>query len=308
MPKPVFYRPRRRRRIVAGVAVAAGLLLLWVFVFTASHGGGSPDREPATATGERAEATPPLEHVHGLGVNPADARLYVATHSGLFRLSGHGEVRQVGLSHQDLMGFTVAGHDRFLASGHPDMAGTRAGQPGQLGLIESTDAGGTWELVSLAGEADLHALAYAGGRVYAIDALTGRFLVTDDLKDWATRGELPATSIAVDPANADRVVAATEGRLLQTLDAGRSWRDLPGPELVRVAWDARTGLWGVTGDGAAHVRDAETGGWSSLPRLPGAPQAILSDDGKRYAALHEEGRTAIYLSEGDGWQMLFDGR
>lgn len=38
----------------------------------------------------------------------------------------------------DLMGFTVAGPDRFLASGHP---GPGADLPEPLGLVESRDGG-----------------------------------------------------------------------------------------------------------------------------------------------------------------------
>ena len=37
-------------------------------------------------TASRAAADPPPEHVHGLGVNPADEALYMATHTGLFRM------------------------------------------------------------------------------------------------------------------------------------------------------------------------------------------------------------------------------
>ena len=275
-------------------------------VLLAGNDNDSDDNAVSTNPGpeEQAEA---LLHVHGLGVNPADAALYVATHSGLFRLSGHGDAALVGSHRYDLMGFSVAGHDRFLASGHPDVAGIRAGLPGQLGLIESEDGGGSWEQVSLAGEADLHALAFTGGRGYAVDALTGRLLVTDDLRAWDARAELQATSLAVDPANPDRVVAATGGELRQSLDGGASWEILAGPAVQLVAWDAETGLWGVTADGQAHRRHPETGQWSSLGRVRGEPQAATSEDGVRYVAVHDDERTVIYISNGDGWKAIFDG-
>jgi hypothetical protein len=59
-------------------------------------------------------------HVHGLGVNPSDRALLVATHSGLWR-SPPGESRseRVGESRQDTMGFTVAGPDYSSAPGIP---------------------------------------------------------------------------------------------------------------------------------------------------------------------------------------------
>ena len=51
-------------------------------------------------------------HVHGLGVNPADGALFVATHTGLFR-APRGELRatRVADRYQDTMGFTVTGPD-----------------------------------------------------------------------------------------------------------------------------------------------------------------------------------------------------
>ena len=61
------------------------------------------------------------------------------------------------------MGFTVTGPDRFLGSGHPD---GREGLPPFLGLIRSTDAGRTWERVSLLGKRDFHVLEAAGERIY----------------------------------------------------------------------------------------------------------------------------------------------
>ena len=77
-------------------------------------------------------------HVHGLGVNPADGALFVATHTGLFR-AARGEMRaqRVGGRYQDTMGFAVVGPDRFLGSGHPD---GHEQLPPFLGLIEVTVA------------------------------------------------------------------------------------------------------------------------------------------------------------------------
>ncbi|MGH8573776.1 MAG: hypothetical protein ACREX8_14560, partial [Gammaproteobacteria bacterium] len=76
-------------------------------------------------------------HVHGLGINPSDRSLYVATHTGLFRV-GHAETRakRVGSSDQDTMGFTIVGPNRFLGSGHPDLNEAREKNlPSLLGLI-----------------------------------------------------------------------------------------------------------------------------------------------------------------------------
>lgn len=153
----------------------------------------------------------------------------MATHHGTFRLGNGKGVDRVGESYQDTMGFTVAGPDRFLGSGHPDVQGARQGQPARLGLVESTDAGVTWQRLSLSGEVDFHGLAFAHGRVYGWDATTGRFMVSTDRRSWDTRSTQPLAGFAVDPDDPDRVVGAGPQALLDSTDGGRTWRPLQGP-------------------------------------------------------------------------------
>lgn len=79
-----------------------------------------------TACGENAD-TPPEEspasgvavsHIHGLGIDPADGRLYVATHEGVIAVEDDGSTKRVSDT-ADYMGFTVKGPSTFLGSGHP---------------------------------------------------------------------------------------------------------------------------------------------------------------------------------------------
>ncbi|WP_348245882.1 WD40/YVTN/BNR-like repeat-containing protein, partial [Salmonella enterica] len=85
---------------------------------------------------------------------------------------------------QDTMGFAVVGPDRFIGSGHPEL---RDDLPPLLGLISSSDAGRTWEPVSLLGEADFHALDADGARVVGYDASGGRLMRSDDGgRTWTT--------------------------------------------------------------------------------------------------------------------------
>lgn len=81
-------------------------------------------------------ADPGVEHVHGLGVDPADGVLYAATHYGLFRLPEQGDPVRVADRYQDTMGFTVNGPNTFLGSGHPDFVAD-PDFPTRLGLIRS---------------------------------------------------------------------------------------------------------------------------------------------------------------------------
>ena len=250
-----------------------------------------------------------VSHVHGLGLTPGDATLYVATHHGTFRIGPDREAERVGDSYQDTMGFTVAGADRFLGSGHPDAEGFRRGEPPRLGLIESTDGGATWKSLSLSGEADFHGLAFSHGQVYGWDASSGRFMVSADSRTWETRAALPLTGFAVDPADAGHIVAAGPDNLMESRDGGRSWVQKPGPALMVLSWDGRAGLVGVTKTGAVH-RSMDGGAtWASAGQLPGTTQAVLVSADAWYAAVADPaGATVIYRS-GDGgrrWEAYYE--
>src|SRR3712207_5291105 len=111
---------RVRRRLI--------LLLLIVLPVSACGGDDKDTQQPVV------EDPGPI-HVHGLGTNPRDGALFIATHTGLFRLVATEKVAtRVGDSYQDTMGFAVVGPDRFLGSGHPD---GREQAPPFLGLIRS---------------------------------------------------------------------------------------------------------------------------------------------------------------------------
>lgn len=299
---PVFYTRRRWKRPLALAAVAAAVVAGVALAPSGDDRGRTPRSD-----GLPAEVDGPLQHVHGLGINPADGSLHLATHAGLFRVSGHGKAARVGASFQDLMGFTVVGPDEFIASGHPDVAGIRQGQPGQLGLIASEDGGGSWDLVSLTGRADFHALTFAHEQVYAINALDGRFQVSRDMKAWETRSVMPGTSIAVEPGDPDRVVVATASGVGESTDGGRSWNIRREPPLVLVAWDATLGLFGATAQGQILRRDAASGAWGSFGALGGEPEALVADGGRIYAAVQTpRGSTAVLTTSGGGWQKHFE--
>jgi hypothetical protein len=293
----VTARRADRRLFVVAVLVAVPALIWAGIRFTGR------DREPNFAVGD-----PGVSHVHGLGVNPADDVLYIATHHGTFRLGADKKVERVGDSHQDTMGFTVAGADRFLGSGHPDSEGFRRGQPPRLGLIESTDAGRTWRSVSLSGEVDFHGLAFAHGRVYGWDSGSGRFMVSSDTKTWDTRSALPLTNFAVDPADENHLLGSGPGGLLKSGDGGRTWATMPGPPLVVFSWTAAAGLVGVTEDGAVHHSSDAGATWAPAGQLPGSPQAVLATTKAWYAAAADEGgTTGIYRSNdaGRNWELYY---
>jgi len=265
---------------------------------------GDDDSAPEIVVDE-----PGVEHVHGLGMNPADGSLYVATHTGTFRIPDNGLAQRIGDSFQDTMGFTVVGADTFLGSGHPDVAGVRAGQPGLLGLIESEDAGTTWTNLSLSGEVDFHALAYAHRRVYGWDSTSGRFMVSEDRVDWDERSTLDLLGFAVDPDDPDHLVAATQSGTSTSIDGGRTWSEPTTPAITTVAWSPGGDLWGIELDGTVH-RSADGGArWTAIGKLPGEPQVLLANDDALWAAAHGTSqRTGIYRSDDGGatWQLRYE--
>jgi hypothetical protein len=77
---------------------------------------GSDGSRVATATATATQELG-LEHVHGLGVDPADGVLYAATHFGLWRIPEQGQATRVADRYQDTMGFTVVGPGASWARG-----------------------------------------------------------------------------------------------------------------------------------------------------------------------------------------------
>jgi hypothetical protein len=245
-------------------------------------GGALPNSPAVTASPVMDD--PGFGHVHALGVNPADGALYAATHYGLWRLppSGQGPVVRVADRYQDTMGFTVAGPDRFLGSGHPDL---RENLPALLGLMESTDRGQSWRSVSLLGEVDFHAIEAKHGQIFGYDATSETFLVSADGKTWDHRAQVPAEDFTVAPARAELVLVTGRAGLLRSTDQGRTFVPLPGsPRLVVLDW-TNAGLYGLAADGSVWVGEDSGDSWQRRGGIGGKPEAItVTGDGRLFAA------------------------
>ncbi|MFC4003698.1 F510_1955 family glycosylhydrolase [Prauserella oleivorans] len=227
------------------------------------------------AADNEADAAPSLGHVHGLGVDPADGTLYAASHYGVFRLPDQGKPELIADRQQDTMGFTIVGPRHFLGSGHPD---PDEDLPPHLGLIESTDAGQTWESLSLAGEADFHALEAKHNQVYGYDSQTQQLMVTADRQNWDRRARLALADFTVHPANADTVLATTEEGPARSTDGGRTFTTMPkAPLLLLLDWPAENTLIGIDPDGRVHTSKDGGTSWSTAGQVPGAPQALATN-------------------------------
>lgn len=265
--------------------------------------GDGRDVLPTITTG----GEPGLAHVHGLGINPADGYLYVATHFGLWRVVDRDEAERVGDHHLDLMGFTVVGEDHFLASGHPPPTDEL---PSNLGLIETRDAGETWRSVSLLGSADFHALRYAHDRTYGWDTATSSLLISEDGEEWDDRGEVRLFDLVVHPDDPDHLLGTLvespqELRLARSVDGGTSWEEVDGaPHIARLAWTEADRIVGVGPDGAVWVGGAEGRDWDAVGAVPGFPEALLDTGDEIHVAIGD----AIVVSAdgGSSFETLLD--
>jgi hypothetical protein len=278
---------------------------LGVAILAGGCGGEDEASEPVLGRPRALEDPGPI-HVHGLGVNPKDGALFIATHTGLFRVpKDEDRATRVAGRYQDTMGFTVVGPDRFLGSGHPDL---REELPPFLGLIESRDAGGNWQALSRQGASDFHVLEAAGRYVYGFGSnfRTRRpeFLVSaDGGRSWQAR-DAPASlvSLAIDPADPRHAVASGERRLFTSSDAGATWRDTTGSP-GQLAWPARDALY-VAGRDGRVLRSKDAGeSWAGTGSIDSDPAAFEATSAIELYAARHDGTIIMSRDGGRAWTV-----
>jgi hypothetical protein len=265
-------------------------------------GCGDDQASPQPAT----EGDPGPVHVHGVGVDPADGALLIATHTGLFRAPrGSERAQRVGDRWQDTMGFTIVGPGQYLGSGHPDL---RDDLPPFLGLIESRDAGRQWRALSLQGKVDFHVLEARGTRIYGhgSDWNTQRpvFMVSDDEgRSWQSlHAPEPLIALAIDPGDPDRLIAAGERRAYLSTNGGRDWSDAPAPTTGLLAW-TRDGIYLAARDGRV-LESADVGRtWNVVNDLGGEPAAFDSGLGDQLLIALHDGTIKRSEDGGKTWEV-----
>ncbi|GGZ73235.1 MULTISPECIES: F510_1955 family glycosylhydrolase [Streptomyces] len=259
-------------------AVAATALALALTLAACSVSGDSAD-----SAGTSAGSGTAVSHIHGLGLDPADQRLYVATHEGVYTPDTKGDPELVGDNKDDFMGFTVAGDKTFYASGHPVSGGNK-------GLIKSTDAGETWKAMSLSGESDFHALDFAHGTVYGYDATNGLVRTSTDGKSWKDGARLDALDIAVSPTDPGVVLATTADGVARSDDGGKTFGKGQEPVMAFLSWTAKDALYGIDTSGGLN-RSADAGTtWKKVSTVPGGqPQALTAVGAEHVLAATQTG-------------------
>jgi len=162
-------------------------------------------------------------HVHGLAVDRRDpARLFIATHHGLYAFTAPGPARLVSNHQNDLMGFTPHPTDPllFFASGHPAAGGN-------LGFIASTDGGIAWKQLSpgVSGPVDFHQMDISKADPKVIYGNFGGIQVSrDGGLNWKRVGE-PVRGIidlAASAKDANTLYLGTKDGLLVSRDGGKT--------------------------------------------------------------------------------------
>lgn len=298
------------------VVVATGGLLVWVALSADMEDPGPP--KPMEAR----DGVEQIMHIHGLEVPPwADGGVYVGTHHGLVRIDAEGEWRHVSEEQHDFMGFAAnpAEQDVLYSSGHP-APGTDLADP--IGFMVSEDGGESWDPRALEGQADFHAMAVGGSGevIYGWDAVgdPGLHRSDDQGRTWERLdvGMLDAAgdvvALAVHPADADEVLAATETGLLRSDDAGSSWEAVleePTTTVAHTPGRPERLLAYVPAPGRGLMASEDAGAtWTALG-------LDLEDDAAGHIAVHPGDPQIIYVGTfgetllrttdgGESWEEL----
>jgi hypothetical protein len=122
-------------------------------------------------------------HIHGLGYDSKNNRLFIATHYGIF-IWKEGKLFQLGQSRDDFMGFSLhpSNPDVVYTSGHPKSGGN-------MGVMKSEDGGVTFKQV------------FRG--------------LSEETVDFH--------SMILSPANPNILYGWFSGKVYRTKDGGKSW-------------------------------------------------------------------------------------
>jgi len=151
--------------VILVAAVLAFAVLVWVASTTVPVAENSEDAFLAVDSIYHESQN----HIHGIGYDSNNERLFIATHFGLFVLDDE-QLYQVGDNRDDFMGFSLNKHNPEIiyTSGHP-----RTG--GNLGVMRSEDAGLRFERISSgidSAPVDFHSMALSFANT---DVLYGTF-------------------------------------------------------------------------------------------------------------------------------------
>jgi hypothetical protein len=156
-------------------------------------------------------------------------------------------------------------------------------------------------------ERDFHVLEAAGARIYGYGSdfesrEAGLRVSSDGGRSWQERTPPePLLSLAIDPDNADHVVASGEGGSYSSSDGGSGWRPLS-EDAGLLAWTGSGGLF-LVGFNGSVVRSGDGGrSWEPTGETGGQPAAFDSVGDELYVALHD-GTIRRSRDGGRSWRL-----
>jgi hypothetical protein len=297
-------------------ALIATLALLVLAGCGSNSQQGSPDGGPDERSERLVDYALQPPWVTALDLDPATGDLLLGTNKGFWRIKPddgsitriQGTIAYRGKS--DTVGTFIEveplDENRWVGSGHPDNQNTL---PQYLGFIESTDQGKTWEPVSRMGDADLHKIVQAHGKLYAFDAVLSAMLITEDGGKTFEERFTPRGLIAdfvVDPEDPDYLLAATEDQLYRSEDGGDTWRGVVSGTGIRLEWPEPGRLIRADQDGTVYESTDRGATFSPIGKIEGeAYKFETTDDPNHLYMATSEGAILETLDGGRSWKEIF---
>jgi len=255
------------------------------------------------------------QHIHGLGIEPADRTiLYIATHGDFYHSHSGEPPFKVDIVRADYMAFNAPASQGIplYASGHPSTGGN-------TGLIKSTDGGQSWENVAkvLEPPVDFHAMAVSKSDPNIIIGFDsggrGLFKTVDAGKTWETL-QYPEyiSTLAISPHDAQIVFVGAGKGIFQSSDGAKSWiplNEYKGTLVLALTFDEDGTLYASTSTfGLSRSSDlGKTWEKINAPDLTVTSIAVDSQDKIIYIAGYvSEGFQEVYrsLDDGKNWQLI----
>jgi hypothetical protein len=281
----------RSRRVVAPIAGAAVAAVVMT--------GCVPTRELRTVSD--APALEELGEVHAISADPANGRLYVAAHEGIWVAerpdSDWQALDRVG--DVDAVAVIIADDGTLFASAHSEEEGA---------LLSSDDGGAAWKAVD--GEpivADL--LRSSGATLAAHDGRNQSLRVSrDEGLTWEPRTTTAVRDLAVDLTDGDRMWILGGDGLEQSTNGGRDFSPVRNtPQLARIASAGGDGkLVALAQDrGRIWTWDGDDSAWRAKGRYSGTATALAYSDGDApYTAVVDDRGVLVTDDFGYSWTAL----
>jgi hypothetical protein len=300
-----------------GIMVGFTTLALWLLAQAGTATVvGEASVAPRAGSVRLVDFTRKPPYVNALDIDPNGGDFLLTTNRGFWRIDrATGKVDRIrgtiaAHGKRDTLGtfllVKAAGGRRLIGSGHPDH---KDRLPQFLGYLESSDLGRTWHAVSRLGDADLHKIVLAHGRMYAFDAVLSAIVVSGDGGRTFSEHFTPRGLIAdfvVDPGDPDYILADTDVELFRSSDGGDAWRGIARGARIRLSWPARGFLYRADQDGQISTSADRGETWTRVGKVDGEPYKFKETSDPRHLFLALSDGAIVETTDGARtWKAVF---